>query len=64
MKKYGCSNIDELVDELKRLRIENKELQEEIENKTDRIKELLSLIADISKGLTKLGKTVEEIKKL
>ena len=36
MKKYGCSNIDELIDELKRLRVENKKLQEEIErlNKT------------------------------
>ena len=27
MKKYGCSNIDDLVEELKGLRIENKELQ-------------------------------------
>ena len=30
MKKYGCSNIDDLVDELKRLRIGNKELQDEL----------------------------------
>lgn len=27
MKKYGCSNIDDLIDELKKLRIGNKELQ-------------------------------------
>ena len=30
MKKYGCSNIDDLVDELKGLRIKNKELKDEI----------------------------------
>ena len=29
MKKYGCSNIDELVDEVKELRIKNKELKDE-----------------------------------
>ena len=32
MKKYGCSNIDELVDELKKLRLENKELKDTIDD--------------------------------